>query len=247
MTGGFSRVMARVTIVVGRRRLGGAGAAGRPTARPGHPAIGPRRRVGAAAGPDRAAPRSRCRPPAGTWTIRAVVRHQGAVPRPPALHHPPGPARSGWRGHPRPGHRAPLRAHGRRRLGHARRAPRRAGPSDWDEYIDGKLAAWRAIADTHVEALPVIRYLVALDGCPPTAAGRLPPRARRLPVGQRARDPRRRSGTSSTGSSPASATLARTSATTTPTPAPCRPTSSPATSTPSSPASGSAPASTRRR
>ena len=36
-----------------------------------------------------------------------------------------------------------------------------ACPASWDVYIDAKLAAWRAVADDHVEALPVIRYLVA--------------------------------------------------------------------------------------
>ena len=36
-----------------------------------------------------------------------------------------------------------------------------AGPASWDAYIDAKLAAWRAVADDHVEALPVTRYLVA--------------------------------------------------------------------------------------
>ena len=48
-------------------------------------------------------------------------------------------------------------------------------PSDWDAYIDAKLAAWRAIADEHVEALPVIRYLVAwMDAHrPPQAPFRL--------------------------------------------------------------------------
>jgi aminoglycoside phosphotransferase (APT) family kinase protein len=48
-------------------------------------------------------------------------------------------------------------------------------PSDWDAYIDAKLAAWRAIADEHVEALPVIRYLVAwMDAHrPPRAPFRL--------------------------------------------------------------------------
>ena len=34
-------------------------------------------------------------------------------------------------------------------------------PTSWDSYIAAKLAAWRAVADDHVEALPVIRYLVA--------------------------------------------------------------------------------------
>jgi aminoglycoside phosphotransferase (APT) family kinase protein len=48
-------------------------------------------------------------------------------------------------------------------------------PPAWDAYIDAKLAAWRAIADEHVEALPVIRYLVSwMDAHrPPPAPFRL--------------------------------------------------------------------------
>ena len=33
-------------------------------------------------------------------------------------------------------------------------------PESWDAYIDAKLAAWRAIADGYVEALPIVRFLV---------------------------------------------------------------------------------------
>ena len=105
---------------LGRRRLRGARAAGRPPARPGHLELGPRRRVGAAARPDRAR-----QPPGACGPVvrgrRAVVRHQGAVPRPPPVHHAPGPARGGRR----PGCRdhRPVPAHGRRR---PRSAPRRS-------------------------------------------------------------------------------------------------------------------------
>lgn len=36
-----------------------------------------------------------------------------------------------------------------------------AAPHDWHAYIDGHLARWRRIETDHVEALPIIRYLVA--------------------------------------------------------------------------------------
>jgi aminoglycoside phosphotransferase (APT) family kinase protein len=48
-------------------------------------------------------------------------------------------------------------------------------PRDWDTYIDEKIAAWHRLADDHVEALPTIRYLASwLDAHrPPPAPLRL--------------------------------------------------------------------------
>jgi len=34
-------------------------------------------------------------------------------------------------------------------------------PTDWHAYVDARIEAWRALADGHVEAAPIIRYLAA--------------------------------------------------------------------------------------
>ncbi len=39
--------------------------------------------------------------------------------------------------------------------------PALAAPSSWDAYIDEQIGRWRALADNYVEALPIISYLAA--------------------------------------------------------------------------------------
>ncbi len=39
--------------------------------------------------------------------------------------------------------------------------PSLACPAGWDAYIDTKIAGWQLMADTHVEAVPIIQYLTS--------------------------------------------------------------------------------------
>jgi aminoglycoside phosphotransferase (APT) family kinase protein len=41
------------------------------------------------------------------------------------------------------------------------RMPSLAVPASWDAYIDTKIAGWQRMADTHVEAVPIIQYLTS--------------------------------------------------------------------------------------
>ena len=41
------------------------------------------------------------------------------------------------------------------------RVPALACPPSWDGYIDAKIAAWQRMADEHVEAVPIIQYLTS--------------------------------------------------------------------------------------
>ena len=49
------------------------------------------------------------------------------------------------------------------------RVPSLACPPSWDAYVDDKIAAWQRMADEHVEAVPIIQYLTSwMDAHRPT-------------------------------------------------------------------------------
>ena len=201
---------------LGRRPQRDLRAARRPAARGRHPRQRPRRRVGAAVGAERRSTRSRPRRRDGSSTTSrcsaprpcSSTSSRAARCRPPSTtaSTPPTPIE------PFVDMMAAVAGVEPDRL-----PASMARPASWDDHLDALIGRWRAAADDHCEALPIVRYIAGVARQAPAR-----PRCRcgsSTATSSRATSsPPPTGGRSSTGSSPASAIPAKTSGTTTPMP-----------------------------